>query len=176
MVRRSGAGFRAGALPGQAMIETVIAVLIIALVFFVLFRLSQMLTAKIMLEHAAMRVARARTVGLNDFMCFKAARVAVIPVAGKRLWPEGDEFDDVIERARVPIYMATPNAAVANGVLEYEGWHRLAIDPGSGTHSRTAMGFSLFGDYEKPSIGDFKLEGEAKTESNYPLYLIDQGR
>ena len=79
---------------GQAMIETVIAVLIVTFAFLVLFRLSQMLMGKIMLEHAAMRVARARAVGFNDFMCIKAARVASIPAAGKRVWPaDGEEFD-----------------------------------------------------------------------------------
>ena len=69
-------------MPGQAMVETVLAVLIISFLFLALFKLSHMLTGKIMLEHAAMRVARARAVGMNEFMCLKAARVAVIPVAG----------------------------------------------------------------------------------------------
>ena len=73
---------------GQAMVETVLAVLIVSAVFFGLFRLSRLLAGKILLEHAAMRVARARAVGFNDFMCRKAARVSVIPVAGKRLWPD----------------------------------------------------------------------------------------
>ncbi len=41
------------------MIETVLAVLFISFAFVVLFRLSYMLTGKILLEHASMRVARA---------------------------------------------------------------------------------------------------------------------
>ena len=64
------------------MIETVLAVLIITFLFLTLFKLSYMLTGKILLEHAAMRVARARTVGVHDVMCLKAARVAGIRVAG----------------------------------------------------------------------------------------------
>ena len=76
------------------MVETVIAVLIITFVFLGLFKLSQMLMGKIMLEHAAMRVARARAVGFNDFMCIKAGRGAGIPAAGKRVWPaDGEEFN-----------------------------------------------------------------------------------
>ena len=153
------------------MIEAVIAVLVIAFVFLVLFRLSHMLTGKIMLEHAAMRVARARAVGLNEFMCTKTARVAAIPVAGKRLWPEGDEFDAGIERARVPIYMGTPNGAVANGVLEYEGWSRLRVEPGDGTDSRSGMDFGFLDEAFR-----FRLEGEAGIERNYTLYMNDQGR
>lgn len=150
---------------GQAMVETVIAVLIITSVFLCLFRLSQMLTGKIMLEHAAMRVARARTVGFNDFMCRKAARVAVIPAAGKRLWPSGsDEFDYPMELARVSIYMNTPNAGVANGVLEYEGWRKLSVEPGNGDPVRVSM-----------ETDWFDLEGEAGLEDNFRLYLNDQG-
>ena len=64
------------------MVETVIAVLAITFIFLALFSLSHILTGKILVQHAAMRVARARAVGFNDFMCEKTARVAVIPVAG----------------------------------------------------------------------------------------------
>jgi len=158
------------------MIETVIAVLIVTSVFLVLYRLSYMLTGKILLEHAAMRVARARSVAMNEFMCRKTARVAVIPVAGKRLWPEGDELDWTMERARVPIYLGTANEAIARGVLEYDGWRRLSVEPGDGTDVRLSLGFSLFGDDGDAGSETFSLEGEAGVESNYKLYLNDQGR
>lgn len=157
------------------MIETVLAVLALTFVFVVLFCLSHMLTGKIMVEHAAMRVARARTVGLNRFMCEKAARVAVIPVAGRRLWPEGDELDHAMELSRIPIYMGTPNGAVANGVLEYEGWHRLEVEPGDGTAAETRLGFSLFGEDGPGRAVAYSLEGKAETEENYRLYLTDMG-
>jgi hypothetical protein len=150
---------------GQAMVETVIAVLIITFAFLTLFKLSQLLTGKIMLEHAAMRVARARAVGFNDFMCRKAARVAVIPAAGKRIWPAGaDELNDSMELARIAIYMNTPNAGVANAVMEYEGWRKLKVDPGAGDDSRVVM-----------ETDWFDLEGAAGIESNYQLFMNDQG-
>lgn len=150
---------------GQAMVETVIAVLIVTFAFLCLFRLSRMLTGKIMLEHAAMRVARARAVGFNDFMCRKAARVAVIPAAGRRLWPaDSEELGYPAELARVSIYMNAPNAGVANGVLEYEGWRNLSVDPGSGDPVRVSM-----------NTGWFDLDGEAGIEDNYRLYLNDSG-
>jgi len=166
------------------MVETVLAVLVISFVFLVLFRLSYMLTGKILLQHAAMRVARARTVGLNDFMCVKAGRVAVIPVAGKRLWPTGeDQLDSTEELARVPIYMGTPSDPVARGVLDYEGWGRLAIRPGNGRESVVALGFSLFSEDDADGADDaassfdtFRLEGRATTEPNYPFYMNDEGR
>ena len=151
------------------MIETVIAVLIITSLFIVLFKLSYMLTGKIMLEHASMRVARARAVGFNDFMCLKAARVSVIPVAGERLWPE-TKLTDAEELARVGIYMGTYDPAIARGVLEYEGWNRMKVLPGNGTHSTVGLGFSLFDDAVR-----FGLDGRASIENNYPYYLYEQG-
>ena len=144
---------------GQAMIETVLAVLVISFLFFALFRLSHMLTGKIMLEHAAMRVARARAVGFNDFMCVKAARVAVIPVAGKRLWPE-EELREGVDIARVRTYLESPDGARARGLLEYEGWQRLGVDPGDGGMSVV----TLKNDW-------FRLEGKAGVEDGASYYL-----
>ncbi len=153
------------------MIETVLAVLIVTFAFLALFKLSHMLTGKILLEHAAMRVARARTVGLNRFMCSKAARVAVIPVAGERLWPTGaDAIDWQMERARVPDYMYSEDGARARAILDYEGWSRLSVRPGDGRDARVALGFSLF-----DGAFTYELEGKAGVESNASLYMTDMG-
>ena len=131
------------------MIETVLAVLIITFVFLGLFKLSHMLTGKILLEHAAMRVARARAVGFNDFMCTKIARVAVIPVAGRRLWPD-ESVDGLSEVDRVYTYFETGNEALARGLLEYEGWENLSVDPGDGGMSVVTL-----------KTNWFRLEGKA---------------
>ena len=153
------------------MIETVLAVLFVSFAFVVLFRLSYMLTGKILLEHAAMRVARARSVGFNDFMCRKIARAAVIPVAGRRLWPTGDDaIDWEMERSRLPIYMIANTEAIARGVLEYEGWGRLSVAPGNGTDTKVSLGFSLFGESDA-----FRLDGKAGVEDNAGLYMQDGG-
>ena len=105
------------------MVETVLAVLVITFLFLVLFKLAHMLMGKIMLEHAAMRVARARAVGCNGFMCLKAARVAVIPAAGERLTPgKDDERKNISETALAHRYMGTPDinerAVALRGVAE----------------------------------------------------------
>ena len=149
---------------GQALVETLIATIVLTVVFLCLFRLSHMLTGKILAEHAAMRVARAKTVGLNDFMCLKAARVSTIPIAGKRLWPEGDEFDYDMERSRSRIYMATPDGSVARGVLEYAGWGGLSVDLGDGMDSSVKV------------VNEwFSLTGNASLERNFELYMYDTG-
>ena len=146
------------------MVETVLAVLIISFLFLALFRLSHMLTGKIMLEHAAMRVARARAVGMNEFMCVKAGRVSVIPVAGKRLKPgPGDERKDMSETALARMYMRTPDSSYADGLLQYESWKDLSVVPGRGGASHTAM-----------KTDWFDLRGEAEVDA-FPVYMNDLG-
>jgi len=153
------------------MIETVLAVLVVSFAFIVLFRLSYMLVGKVLLEHAAMRVARARSVGFNDFMCRKVARVALIPVSGKRLWPTGDDaIDWNMELSRIPIYMSTRDESIARGVFEYEGWNWLTVEPGDGTDTKISQGFSLFDGTDR-----FSLDGKAGVENNASLYMQDNG-
>ena len=145
------------------MVETVVAVLVIAFVFMALFKLSQMLTGKIMLEHAAMRVARARAVGMNEFMCIKAGRVSIIPVSGERLQPgENDERKDISETALARMYMRTPDSSYADGLLRYENWDKFSIDIG-GDFTRTSM-----------KTDWFDLNGEAEVD-RFPNYLNNLG-
>lgn len=165
---------------GQAMLETVLAVLLITLLFLGLFQLAHMVTTRILLDHAAARAARAKAVGFNDWMCLKSARVAMIPVAGRRLWPEEGGF---VEASRVPIYMCTDHEALARGVLEYERWETMDVDVESGiglapeVKARVALEIPRFDDRggreESDSIG---VSGEARVESHFPFYMNDQGR
>lgn len=150
---------------GQAMVETLLAVLVITGLFLALFKLSHMLTGKIMLEHAAMRVARARAVGMNEFMCVKAARVAVIPVAGERLKPGKDDLlrANADEAALAQMYMRTPDSSYADGLLRYKDWDKLSLNPsGSGT-TRTSM-----------KTDWFDLHGEAEVDGP-PIYMNNMG-
>ena len=145
------------------MVETVLAVLIISFLFLALFRLSHMLTGKIMLEHAAMRVARARAVGMNEFMCIKAGRVSVIPVAGERLQPgENDERKNISETALARMYMRTIDSSYADGLLRYENWDKFSIDIG-GDFTRTSM-----------QTDWFDLKGEAEVD-RFPDYMNNLG-
>ena len=149
---------------GQAMVETLLAVLVITALFLALFKLSHMLTGKIMLEHAAMRVARARAVGMNEFMCIKAARVAVIPVAGERLKPgKNDERRDMSESALARMYMRTPDSSYADGLLRYEDWDRLSLSPSGIGTTRTLMKTEWF-----------DLHGEAEVDGP-PIYMNNMG-
>ena len=172
-MRRASARASFAGRPGQAMVETVLAVVFVSFAFLALFRLSSLLTGKILLEHAAMRVARARAVGFNDFMCRKAARVAVIPVAGRRTWPEDaadGDWDDSCELARIGDYMASEDEARARGILEYANWGRLRVSPGDGTAASVSLDFDILDE-----AASARLSGEAGVESNHGLYLTDAG-
>ena len=151
---------------GQAMVESLLAIVIITSVFLVLFHLAHLLMGKILLEHAAMRVARARAVGLNRCMCVKDARIAVISVAGKRLWPMGEnEIGDSEALSRIPIYMAAPTLPIARGVLEYEYWDNLKLDIGDGTSSKAEL-----------ETDWFTVSGKAGIERNADFYMDNEGR
>lgn len=163
---------------GQTMLETALAVLFVTFVFLGLFQLSHMLTAKILLDHAAARAARAKAVGFNDFMCLKSARVATIPVAGKRLWPEEGGF---VEASRVPIYMCTDNEALARGVLEYERWNAMRTSVGADgglaatVDSSVRLAIPRFWSRKEDADSPIRLTGEAAIEAHFPFYMEDSG-
>lgn len=143
---------------GQAMIESVFVIILACLCFLAVFQFTNLFTSKAVLEHAAARAARTRTVGFNQFMVEKSARVAAIPASGKRLVPGpfnidsgltstpdgkrktvGDIWDDAlkatgssvgttIEANRVPDYMDSINNPTAGHILDYELWDTLSID------------------------------------------------
>jgi len=123
---------------------------LISLIFFGILQLSQLLAAREVLDHAAARAARAKTVGFNRWMVRKVVDVATIPNAGK-LW--SPPFEDVqpglraivqegtpgqvwdyalqtipgspqyaIERGRIPDYLASENQARARYLLDYARW------------------------------------------------------
>jgi len=170
---------------GQAILETVLALIFVTFAFLVVFQVAHMATARILLDHAAARAARAKSVGFNDWMCLKAARVAVIPVAGRRLWPrrmEDDAKDFALnERSIVPIYMADArNESEALGMLEYERWGTMdfKVESGLGNAAEASarVGIGVPRVYMPDGSDDVRLHGEAHMESHFPLYLNDQGR
>ncbi len=153
---------------GQAIVETLIAILAIMLVFFGAYHLSRVIAARTLLDHAAARAARAKAVGFNDWMCEKSARVAMIPIAGKRLWPEEGGFEEL---GRVPIYLSSEDQARANGILEYDLWHAtdVYVDSGMGIAPRAEAAVRLDSD-------EYDVTGRAEIESHFPLYMYDSGR
>jgi len=142
---------------GQAMIESVIVMVAVALFFFALFQYANLLSAKLVLSHAAARAARARTVGLNHWMVEKSAKAAAIPVSGRCLTEFTEGADETgalvwlqharpgrvwnaalrtptqsararLERARIPDFMDSLNGPTSDEVLNYERWESMSVD------------------------------------------------
>ncbi len=160
------------------MLETALAVLFITVTFLVVFQIAHLVTAKILLDHAAARAARAKAVGFNDWMCLKSARVAMIPVAGRRVWPEEGEYD---ETSLVPIYMTADHEAMARGILEYERWNSMDVDIdsrggiGADVATRVSLEVPRFYSRGDETSDTFGIAGESRIESHFPLYMNDQG-
>lgn len=150
----------------QAMIETVIAVLIVTGILLVALTFSEMLSARIFLDHAAARAVRARTVGLNNYMCLKSAQVAMIPVAGKCLWPTDYTGDGTW---LVPAYLASENPAYARGILEYARWGTSSLRLTDGSSAINAA-------LRMQTEDDWAMDGAAAIESHAPFYMDFQGR
>lgn len=151
---------------GQALFETLLAVLFLTAIFFGLFSLSRRLAAQTLLDYAAARAARARAVGLNKFMCRKSARVATIPVAGQIIHPAS--IGDADEVARAAVYMVAGDESIAAGVLDYAGWHKMEQDygdKGDEIHAKVSLPY-----------GEGNITGEAKIESHWPYYMEDGGQ
>lgn len=140
------------------MIESCIVLIMICLVFFLFFQLCHAFATRDVLDHAAARAARARTVGFNRWMVRKSMRVAAIPVAGRMLEPAdipagndpvlthalrtmtpGEIWDlalrsapvspkVAIEAARIPDYLDAPHEGVAQGILNYENWDEVTFE------------------------------------------------
>lgn len=109
--------------------ETLLASIAVLLALFGLLQVALAAGARETLRHAAARAARARAVGMNDWMAEKAARVAAIPVSGRRTAPSGEEAAGaggalLLELSRVPSYLGAENRGRASWILSYEEWER----------------------------------------------------
>ncbi len=143
-----------GGRSGQSLIESCLVVGLACLLFFGVFQLSQVFAAKEFLDYAAARGARAATVGLNDFMVFKTARIGSIPGAGKmtspdflrrtaawnphsarETWgawaffmrnvPASEQYQ--VERSRIPLYLGAEHHGRLQGLLNYEDWDTIRV-------------------------------------------------
>lgn len=138
------------------MIESIFVMVLVCLCFFGVYQYASLYSTKAVLYHAAACAARARTVGLNEWMARKSALAASIPVSGPRLEPAGaggldasladalldrgaDLWDAAlrsstrspaasIELARLPEFMEGVNEPTARGVLDYAYWNDTHVE------------------------------------------------
>jgi hypothetical protein len=144
---------------GQTLIETCLMLGLICIIFWSAFQLCYLFAAKEVLTYSANSVARAKTVGLNEWMVLKVGRVALISVSGRMLEPvfqntsvqnaglnnlsPGEAWDTALntspqsqqyalERARVPLYLSSVNNVRSSGVLDYQNWDNIRVDANGG--------------------------------------------
>ena len=139
---------------GQSLIESCIAIAILSLLLFGMLQISQLIAAKEIMNYAAARGARAKTVGFNRWMVRKVVRLGAIANAGPMLTPSyenenrflrdlvenespGNIWSAVlpvtprspqfaIERSRMPEYLGSPDPFTARGILDYRDWNALS--------------------------------------------------
>ncbi len=114
---------------GQSLVESTLFIVLICLIFFGVFQLSQLTAARQVLQYAAFAAARSRAVGYNRWIVDKALHVSAIPLAGAMRAPETDLRPREQLRAEIsaiPAYLQAyyPGEAL-HQVLDYEEWDGL---------------------------------------------------
>ena len=109
---------------GQAMVETILVLFFLFLAFYTVFQFVDNFRAKLLVDYAASRVARARAVGMNDYMLEKTADVATMAAAGE-CYTKTDSgqrlsVGGLIDRSGD--YLACEYSAQARQVLDFELW------------------------------------------------------
>lgn len=162
----------AGRRAGQAMVESVIVLLIVCFLLFGMLEVSRAYAAREILHHAAASASRARTVGFNGWMCSKVMRAAAIPISGEMtvpvdaisgdaalasaisssrtpgaLWDWAVNSEPSAQRAafeiaRIPSFLASANDSRASNILDYKEWDDLAAS-GLGGNSSGFSGDTL---------------------------------
>ena len=177
---RADARTRSGRRRGQAMVETVVVMFCLCLVFFCVYEYANLLTAHTVVNYAAARAARARTVGFNDFMVTKTIRVATASVAGKCRSHDdkGDNLSTGTLVSRMGSYLETEHEADTKGILDFALWDSdklgwSADEPGGENAELTIHVWQRRNLYDSgDDARDFhEVRGEAGIESHYPLYL-----
>lgn len=161
-------------------------VALVCLVFFGIFQLSQLFAAQEVLDYAAGRGARARTVGFNHFMVEKTMRVGAIPNAGRLINPAytgGPSREYALEQARIPLYLGGENSGRLDAILDYEEWDSIRI----GASSSMGDGTLRQGVDQNVSLTKYpfhrafyaadtlELSGECLIDEHYTLYLDEAG-
>lgn len=172
------------------MIESVIALFFVLVVFLFMVDLLQGMKAKILVEYAAAKCARARAVGYNDFMLTKIARLSTIPVAGRCNTQDydGSRISRGSAVGRMGSYLASEYDVQADSILDFEYWQdgRTSVETRTDksdievivTQRRPAPFFDdamkLLGlENQKSGNSPFELRitGRATTGNHYSEYL-----
>jgi len=160
------------------MVETVVVMFVLCLVFFLVYEYANLLAAHTVVNYAAARAARARTVGFNDFMVTKTIRVATASVAGdcRSRNGTGANLSAGALVSRMGSYLETEHEADTRGILDFELWDSdklgwSADEPGGENAELVLHVWQRRPLYGPGDENLREVRGEAGIESHYPLYL-----
>ena len=165
---------------GQSMIETVIVLFFLCIVFFWVYEYTGLLTRHTVLDYAAARAARARTVGFNDFMITKTVRIATMSTAGacETKDDEGNGLSTGTLVSRMGSYLEAESEGDTKGILDFDLWDSdklgwSADEPGGENAELTIHVWQRRPLYDTGDDAEdlHEVRGEAGIESHYPLYL-----
>ncbi|MBU4365877.1 MAG: pilus assembly protein [Verrucomicrobia bacterium] len=168
---------------GQALIESCIVIGMMCLLLMGLFQLVQLFMAQEILDYAAGRGARAKTVGFNDFMVSKTVRIGAIANAGELTFPERTGGGPWVqwtrhESPRIPHYLQSESWEL-DAILNYALWDTIAWSyPASDAdilhfEVHQAVPLMFFSNVFKAffSGSAVPMQGVADIENHYSLYL-----
>jgi len=172
---------------GQAMTESVLALLLFIVAFLLILQFADNLRAKLLCEYAAGRCARAATIGLNDYMLTKTARLATMSAAGP-CRTQSDSGGTLSARAlitRADAYLETTYDAQARPILDFDYWadgrtQASAVRAGSKIVATVSQRRPQFFSWARFFAGDAdpdaapddaRLQGTAEIEAHYPDWL-----
>ena len=178
---------------GQAMVETIIALLFALFAFLAVFQYADNLRTKLLLKYAAFRCARARTVGYNDYKILKTARLATMSAAGRSLIMNdlGHPLSTGDLLARMRTYLSSHDDGAARCVLDFDYWGngrtpmpQIVISQGKvnvETRQKRPQFFDIYSYFgggravHDPSEDDdapsLNLTGHSAVEAHYTDYL-----
>lgn len=158
---------------------------LVCLCFFGVFQISQLFAAQEVLNYAAGRGARARTVGFNRFMVYKTIRVGAIPNAGRLVNPAysgGPSQEYALEAARIPLYLGGENWGRLDAILDYDAWDTIdagtAFSMGDGTlRQKVDQDIPLRYPFHRAfyAADSMPLSGTSDLDEHYSLYLEEEG-
>ena len=172
------------------MVETIIVMVFLLFAFFAIFQFADNLRAKLLCEYAAGRCARAATIGLNEFMVTKTARIATMAAAGECLTKneDGNALGTGALINRSGAYLECENEAQAEQELDFTFWRngrtsahcsRTGAKIVASVTQRRPQFFDLsawlrgqraFAEDEK-SPSDATITGTASIEAHYPDWM-----
>ena len=161
---------------GQSTIESFVAMLFMCFVFMGLFQVSRLYAAREILDYAAARGARAKTVGLNRDMVWKTTRVGAIANAGLMTTPEEEvvnqDLRDALasmrlsklwdfalkkhpaqkphrtEIARIPEYLGSDTIGNGEAILNYEDWDTIGSRHSASTAGAATLHVEVWQNYQ----------------------------